>query len=150
MKFATAEKAPAPRWRIAVVVAWTYAAVLVVMVLSQLFAFEDFIPLMDTDHKVAVIASCLIVFAEVFALPFLLRMPLSPLMRWMSLVCSVLVPTVWLKLAIAAQINDVTTNSGMLGVVLDVPTGTPSLIFALILVMLAAGSVWGLWPRNRK
>lgn len=155
MKLATAEKATAPQFKMATVVAWVYAAVLVLMVVSQLFAFEDFIPLISGygepgGHGTAVLLSSLIVFTEVFALPFLLRMPLSPLMRWVSLACSLLAPAIWVKLAICAMMSGIVANSGLTGSALSIPTGFPALAVSLVVAILAIVSAWGLWPRGRK
>jgi hypothetical protein len=152
MKFAIAEKAPPARSQLGQIVAWVYGAVLVVMVIGQLFAFEKFLPLMEGyglpgGHGTASLLACLIVFTEAFSLPFLLRMPLSPLMRWFSLVCAAGVPIIWLKLSVIALLSDVTTmNSGLLGAKVTVQAGGLQLIISIILFTLAIWSVYGLWP----
>lgn len=137
-------------------IAWIYAAVLTIMAVGQLFSFEKFIPLM-TDyalpggHGTGMLIAGLAVVAEVFALPFLLRMPLSPLMRWFSLVCSLLIAGLWLGLAITALTYSSTIhNSGMLGLKVVVPAGVASLILSLIIGVLAIYSAVGLWPGSKK
>ena len=133
-----AKPAPKPRSVTARNIAWIYAGIVTVLVVAQLFAFEVFIPIMDGHglpggHGTASLVACLIVFAEVFALPFLLRMRLSPLMRWFSLVCSVLVPLGWLKLAVFALMTDhMVANGGMLGEKVAVSTSN-QLVVAIIL-----------------
>lgn len=145
-------KASQPRNSTAVKVALVYATILVMMVVGQLFSFEKFLPLMQDywlpgGKGTATLVACVIVFCEVFALPFLLRMALSPLMRWFSLVCAIVVPTIWLALAIVVLTTEnAIMNSGMLGTKVVVPAGIAQLLLSLVLVALAAYSAWGLWP----
>ena len=149
---------PAPRPRATLVhnSAWGYAALITVMVVGQLFNFEDFIPaigelqLPGMEAYAAVIAA-IVVITEVFALPFLLRMSLSPLMRWVSLVCSVLVAIGWLKLSILAVMSDGVTVP-LLGTKLESLLIEPSVAFVLSLVMTAIALfvVHGMRPRNHK
>lgn len=156
MKFATAEPATTPRSPTAQRAAWAYTALLVVMVIGQLFGFEKFIPLIESywlpgGHGTATLVACLIVITEIFALPFLLRMPLSPLMRWFSLACGVAAAALWVLLGLIAVLGTITmTNSGVLGVKVGVPSGGVQLLWALGMSALAAYSVWGLWPNRKK
>lgn len=153
MVFATAAKAQQPKSESAKVVAWTYAGVLTVMVVAQLFEFEKLVPLF---HDMAFpggdgtgsLLVCLIAFAEVFSLPFLLRMPLSPLMRWFSAVLGLLVPLAWLGVAFWVLGSATVTNAGILGTKVSI---SPSLqvAAALVLLVLAAWSAWGLWPGRK-
>lgn len=153
MVLAKALAAPKPKSETVKKVAWVYAAILVVMALGQLFAFEKFIPLLQEYHLVggngtATLAAALIAILEVFSLPFLLRMPLSPLMRWCSLVCSVLVPIAWLGLSIVAFIHGGLDNGGIVGTKVHV-SATLQLLLSVILGALAAWSVWGLMPSRK-
>lgn len=155
MKFAVAERANEPSSQTFKVIAWVYAALLVVMVVGQLFSFEKFIPLLGDywlpggDGTATLLAS-LIVFFEVFSLPFLLRMPLSPLMRWFSLACGLLVAGIWVMLGIVAVMSDSTmTNSGILGVKVAVPFGDVQLAWAIAMTALALASTYGLWPLRK-
>jgi len=156
VQFAKATKAPQPRNQSVTWVSMTYVAILVIMAVAQLFGFEDFIPLIQSydlpgGFGTATLVGCLIVYIEIFALPFLLRMPLSPPMRWMSLVCGLLVPLAWIKLTIAGlSSNAAVTNSGLLGAKVTVHGGTAELVVSLILLVLAVWSVWGLWPVRKK
>jgi hypothetical protein len=157
MVFATAEKALKPRSEQAKIVAWVLAGLLVVMVIAQLYAFEDFIPLISinyfpsSSYGLASLVGCLIVLCEVFALPFLLRMALSPLMRWFSLVCSVAAPLLWLGLTFFAIIsNQFVDNYGLLGSKVHLHTGWVALVVATVLSMLALWSAWNLLPSRKK
>ncbi len=156
MRKIVAKSAPKPVSPNAVYVAWVYSAVIVVMVFLQLFAFEKFIPLLDQydlwgGMDTATIAAALIVTVEVLALPFLLRMTLSPLMRWLSLVCSLAIAGAWLKLSLLALWTDnIVQNSGMFGSKLAFPAGWPAVLLSLILLFFAVYCVWGLWPLRKK
>ncbi|MFZ2545057.1 MAG: hypothetical protein WAW80_03710 [Candidatus Saccharimonadales bacterium] len=133
-------------------IAWVYAAILTVMAVGQLFSFEKFIPLITNyslpgGHGTGVLAASLIVIFEVLALPYLLRMPLSPLMRWVSLLCGFLVAVLWIGLAITVLTHaSWVHNSGMLGLKIVVPAGVVSLFVSLVLMALAIISVVGLYP----
>lgn len=155
IQLAHASKAPVPRSEEVKVVAWLYVAILVIMAISQLFAFEDLIPLMATyslpgGYGSAVLASCMIVLTEIFAVPFLLRMPLSVLMRWVGLVCSVLVPVFWLKLIAWSYINGIEIgNSGFLGTKVVLPVNSIMVCVSVALLAIAIWVAWGLWPARK-
>lgn len=141
-----------PREKNYVYVAWVYAAILVVMVFVQLFAFEEFVPLirnywLESPLILTTLVACVIVFMEIFALPFLLRMKLSPLMRWFSMACGVLVAIGWFKFGlISAWYGYAIENSGLLGSKLVVPAGGTLMLIGLGLLLLAGLSAYGLWP----
>ena len=156
MMFAKTQKTLEPRSETCKRIAWAYAAILVAMAVLQLYAFEDFIPLIQSydlpggDGTAALVASLIVVF-EVFALPFLLRMPLSVLMRWFSLVCALAAASTWLKLSLYAAISQVgTIPSGIFGSKIDIDTGIPLLAISTGMVILAVVSVYGLWPARKK
>ena len=137
-------------------VAWLYAAIIAVMAVGQLFAFEDFIPLIGSyallgGQDVDTVVATLIVFVEVFSLPFLLGMTLSPLMRWFSLVCGLAVAGAWVKLSLlAVWTNTTLENSGLLGSKVDIPTGWSAVAISFGLLALSIVCIWGLWPLARK
>ena len=156
MKFASALSAPKPRSQTYKMIAWIYAGVLVIMAVGQLFSFEKFMPLLN-DYWLpggvgtATLTASLIVFSEVFALPFLLRMPLSVLMRSLGMVCSLMAAGLWTFLGILAVMSDTAmSNSGMLGMKIVIPSGAVQLVFALMLCGLAIAAVRGLWPYSKK
>ena len=102
MAFTQSILAPQPRTKNSATVALLLAGILVIMAVGQLFSFEKFIPLIESywlpgGHGTAVVVASLLVTAEVFALPFLLRMRLSTLMRIVSMVAGWLVVAGWLK-----------------------------------------------------
>lgn len=152
MKKIKATEALKPRSESAKIAAWVYVAILVVMALGQLYAFEDFIPLIAEyelpggDTMATFVAASLVV-TEIFALPFLLRMYISPLMRWLSLVCSGVVAIIWTTLSLLAYFSTIViTNSGLLGTKVSVPPGIVSIGLSGMLLVLAVYCAWGLWP----
>lgn len=153
MTFAKAVVAPEPRNDLVKKVAWAYAALLVVLAIGQLYAFEKFIPLVQAyglpgGQGSATALAAVIVVAEVFALPFLLRMPLSPLMRLKSAFFGALVPAIWLVLSVIALISGGIENGGILGAKVTVGA-TTQVIIALVLAALAGWSLWGLSLRKK-
>lgn len=155
MVLAKALAAPRPRSKTAMRIAWVYAAILVVMLVGQLFAFEKFIPLMQDywlpgGYGTTVLIASGVVTAEVFALPYLLRMPLSPLMRWCSRALAIIVPIVWSALALRVfVIGSVLANGGMLGTKVPV-SPLLQLIGSLALFVFAVVVVWGFRPTIKK
>lgn len=152
MKFARAEPASAPKTDTAPRVALFYAVILLIMAVAQLFSFEKFIPLVEGfglpgGHGTAALVASVLVIIEVFALPFLLRMRLSPLMRIVSMVCGWLVVAAWLKLAIWANIaGSSMDNMGIFGPSLMLPVGWWVIPYVVALGILAAWASWGMWP----
>ncbi len=152
IQFAQTTNPPKPKNSATSVVALIYAVLLIVMVVGQLFSFEKFIPMIESfglgggEPRATLIASGLVV-AGVFALPFLLRMYVSPAMRIVSMVMGWLVAGAWLYItaSITTTYNSV-SNVGFTGGVLPTPLGWWSVAFAIMLVAIAAYVSWGLWP----
>lgn len=133
-------------------IAYIYAAILVIFALFQLFTFEKFLVLMDSlwlpgGKPTAYLIGSVIVVSEVMALPFLLRLKLSPLMRITSMVLGWLVPIIWLFLTLwlLLTINAV-SNIGFLGTTVDLIPGWWAVFVCIAIGILAAWSSWGLWP----
>lgn len=133
-------------------VAVVYAIIIVCMLLAQLFTFEEFLLRIEewgflNNLLQPYVIAVLIVCIEFFALPFLLRMKLSPAMRHVSMVCSWLVPLVWLGISIWLIIDGSTfIELAVFGSVGALPPGAWSIAFFLGLAMLSAWASWGLWP----
>lgn len=155
MRKVVAKPATAPRSTLGRNVAWGYAGILVVMAVAQLFAFEAFIPLIDNyalagGYGTATLVASIVVLTEIFAVPFLLRMHVSDAMRWFSLVCSVIAPLIWLKLALDSALRgESLINGGMLGEKVAVATGA-QLVVSAVLVVVALYVVRSLWPLAKK
>mgnify|MGYP006347867235 FL=1 len=88
---------PKPRKSYAVRIAWVLAGVMAVMSVAHLIRIDTLIPVVS--QTLPTVAAtwfvALIVTAEVFALPYLLRAKLSPLFRMISGSLVVFVPLVW-------------------------------------------------------
>jgi hypothetical protein len=147
--------APKPRTKESRQISYAYAIVLIVLVLCQLFTFDKFLTLLQVfafpgGDVTAHLVGSLIVISEVFALPFLLELNLSPLMRAVSMVFGWMVPLVWLILALwlIFATNSV-TNIGLLGTVVAVIPGWWAVYISIALGTMAAWASWGLWPGKR-
>ena len=152
--FVRALVADKPKTRDSQRIAIFYAVILVVMAVAQLFTFDEFLNLFidfgfSSDERVAYSLAAFLVTAEVFALPFLLRMSVSPAFRWVSMVCSWLVAVVWFALTVWLAMNDGTTdNVGFIGTVADIMPGWWAVFMSIAFGVLAAWASWGLWPQK--
>ena len=137
-------------------IALFYAAILIVMAVGQLYAFEKFIPLVESfwlpgGHGTATLLAGVIVMAEVLAVPFLLRMSLSPLMRIFSMVMGWIVPAVWLYIAVWLNVTtNAVNNIGLFGTKVPLMVGWWAVFFTIALAILAAWASWGMWPTLHK
>ncbi len=156
IKFAQATKPSAPKNSSAVRVALLYASVLVVFVVAQLFSFEAFLPLvrdfvLPGGRPLAHFLAAFIVTAEVFALPFLLRMQLSSAMRLVSMVMGWLVAVVWVSIALWLTFTGSTvTNIGFFGDIIPYAPGWLAVAVGLVLGVMAYWASWGMWPIVRR
>ena len=141
-----------PKTKNAKRIATLYAAILVVMGVAQLFSFDQFLKLVASfdfpgGARYAYFTTSFLVVAEVFALPFLLRMPLSPAFRWLSMVLGWLAALIWTQLTVWLLVQDSFANNvGFLGTVVNLMPGWWAIFFSIGLGILAAWASWGLWP----
>lgn len=135
---------PKPRTHYASKIAWALAGIILVMTLLHLVRFDKLIPIIDIvlpgDMTWAVAFSCVVVTMEVFALPFLLRMKLSPLARVCGGLCAVLAPLAWTCLTIWA-LGDFTTT-GQFSSYVDI---TPNWWLLIANYVWLGASYWVLW-----
>lgn len=153
--FVEATPAPAAQTKNASQVALFLAGILVVMAVGQLFGFEKFIPLIESfklpgGHGTATLVAGSIVASEVFALPFLLRMHLSPLMRFVSMILGWFVAILWCGVSLWLVTQGVSGNSGFLGTTVKLPVGLWTVCFSLALAVLSGWASWGMWPLRAK
>lgn len=152
----TVTAARAPRTKGARRVALIYAAILSVMAVAQLYTFDHFLELILTfglpgQAATSYFFAAFLVTCEVLALPFLLRMPLSPAFRWVSMILGWIVAGLWIVLTIGLFSQGAVGNVGFLGTVFEVVPSWWTVCISLMFGFLAAWSSWGLWPRyNRK
>lgn len=130
-----------PRYRI---VPFAVATVLTGMAIAQLVNFEAVVSNIASyglmRQEAAVAQAILIIAFEIFAIPFLIRLWLSPLARITSAICAVLAPTVWLALLLSAfsQGHEV-AKTGIVGDFIDIPL-SPLLLLGF--VILTGASLW--------
>ena len=129
-----------------------YAVILVVFAVAQLFTFDEFMAFMASTEMglpvgIVGLVVPLLIFSEVFGLAFLLRVPLSPAFRWVSMGLSVLAALLWVVISswIVFGHKDVATV-GFLGTVVDLIPGTWAVCISVGLLLLSVWSAWGLWP----
>jgi len=153
--FVKSTPAPKPRTANSIKIATFYAAILVVFSVAQLFSFEEFLvyiqltglPFSETLNYAFV---PVLIVAEVFAIPFLLRMRLSPAFRYVSLFLGCVAAGMWIFLSSWVVLSNAPVDSiGFLGTVVTLIPGWWAIFLSLALGVLAAWSVWGLWPGKR-
>lgn len=153
---ATPTPAPKPRSKDVPRIAFLYALIILAMVVTQLFTFDTFLELIASfglpfGEQFTYFTGALIVITEVFALPFLLRMPLSKAFRWVSMVCSWIVSLIWIKLTMWIVITEQPVdNVGFLGTLVGLIPGWWAIFVAISLAILAGWASWGMWPGKRK
>ena len=150
--FVKATPAQKPKSKESQNIAYMYAAILVIFALAQLFTFDNFLILIESfwmpgGKSAAYLLGSIIVVSEVLALPFLLQIKLSPLMRIISMVMGWLVPLLWFIISIwlIFTVNAV-SNVGLLGTTVNLLPGWWAVFLSIALGMLAAWASWGLWP----
>jgi len=154
--FVKTTPAPKPRTIHSLKVSIFYAVILTAVAVIQLFNFEDFLAYVQTlnfpfGSGLNYVFVPLMVVAEVFALPFLLRMDLSPLFRYLSLYLGLLAAALWIFLAcwvVLSGAPDVAIRPS--GSFISILPGFYAIFITLALGVLAIWSAWGLWPGKRK
>lgn len=150
-----ATPAPKARTETARKIALFYASILVIFVVAQLYTFDEFIELfvafnLPFGAGFAYSLAPTLIVAELFAIPFLLRMAVSPAFRYLSMGLGVLASVSWLFVSwwVAATYPGVTTI-GFFGTVIDLAPGWWAVLASLAFVILSIWSAWGLWPGKR-
>lgn len=111
------------------------AAVLTVMLLAQLFEYEDFIIILGSllpfnDIVMTKIVAACLVLVELLAIPYLLGMYMSALMRFVSACFAGLVAVFWLFTSFT---NAHAVNSGLFSTTLEIPGGILATAWSLLL-----------------
>lgn len=153
IRFAKATLANKPKNKFYAQAGFVLAGIITVMVVLQLFKFEEFALLMS-EYSVArlfnnsIVLVAIITSLEVFSLPFLLRMKISPAFRFVSMFFGWVVATVWFYLSVIVPLtSDNVLESGMFGGLLSfLPMAAYSLLASLIFVLTIVVS-YGMWPK---
>ncbi len=126
-----------------------FAGAIAVSALLQLFAFEDFperlITVGITPSLAPLLATSLVV-SEVFALPFILRLRLSPAFRAFSMVVGWVAVLKLLGVAVLENIYLPDGLDALFGATLPLPVGMWTICAVLALCVLAGWTSWGMWP----
>lgn len=144
--------APTPRSGDSAKIAILYAAILTVFAVAQLFTFEKFLVYMQSinlpfSEQANYAFVPVLIIAEVFAVPFLLRMQLSPAFRYFSMFLGLLAAALWIFLSFwIVLFGDQVGSVGFLGTVVTLVPGWWAIFLSLSLGTLAVWSSWGLWP----
>lgn len=120
------------------------AFAVLVLLLLQLFGFEELPEIvryfwgMDTEEAGLIVVT-LLVIVELLALPALLGMKLSPLMRWVSIMSGALVVLYWTVASFYAISFGQVKNSGIFGDKFSLEGGLllPIVVVPLIALMSA-------------
>jgi len=154
--FVQSTPAPTPRSADSAKIAILYAIILVVFAVAQLFTFEEFLVFIQSTNlpfgeSLSYAFAPLLIVAEVFALPYLLRMRLSPAFRYISLFLGCLAASLWIFLSSWIVFTGAAVDTiGFLGTLASLTPGWWAIFISLSLGVLAAWSAWGLWPGQRK
>lgn len=154
--FVKATPALEPKTKDVQTIAYFYAIILLIFVFCQLFTFDSFLVLLESFDmpggvSFAHLLGGIIVTFEVFAIPFLISMRLSPLVRFLSMSLGWAVPFIWLLIAlwINLTINNI-TSIGFLGSIVSVTPGWWTIFVCVSLGILSAWASWGMWPLKTK
>lgn len=150
-----ATKAPALKKPYGLWVSLLSAVIIILFALIHLFRIDTFLPELNIavpgGYDTARILAVAIVTSEVFAVPILLRMRLSPLARFTSGILVILVPLVWLLIAMWNHGLDVST--AQLGEFYSLPSSTFLITTNLLWLALNTFALWTLnfdWPPRLK
>ena len=154
--FVHAVKAPTPKTKDTTKVAYLYAGILTLFALAQLMTLNEFMSLVESwwlpgGSMTAYWLVATILIAELLALPFLLRLKLSPLARSLSMIMAWIVPVLWLGISLWLNLTiNAVSNAGMLGTLVQLIPGWWTTCVAIALGLLAAWTSWGMWPPRLK
>lgn len=125
------------------------AAIYIVMIVAQLFHFEKVPAIYSAYGLPGEIIASLVVVIQVAALPFLLMLRTSPLMRRVSAIAALLAPTWWWLWGIWLTFNS-GYQTGLLGSIIEAPVGLPYVwgtTFLLVTAIIVVRSVFVAKPR---
>jgi len=156
MHFARATKIKVPK-KLSVWAAAIYLALFFMIVaVSQLFTFEAYSEIIATyglpfDEVFNKLIAAVIVTLEVFAIPFLLMMRLSPLMRVVSMVSGWLALLFWFLVGIwQSVVSFYIPNAGLFGSNISLPQGWWLVFYMVALITLSIYVSYCLWPAVRR
>lgn len=142
----TASPAPPLRKPFGMLLGLVNAAIFTIFALIHLFRIDTFIPEINYSlpggYEIAKIIGVLIIVAEIFALPFLLRMSLSPLARFLSGFLVVITPLAWLLISIWNY--GFTVSTAQLGAFYALPSSLALIVANIIWLLFSVYTLWAL------
>lgn len=147
-----AQPAAPPRSSTAAQIALLYAGILTIMAVAQLFTFEEFMELffsfeLPLPRLLEALFVPLLVACQVVALPFLLRMTVSPAFRWVSMAAGWVVPIAWLYVTLSISNSyPLHETVGLLGTVVSLIPGWWAVAVSVLFGLMSIWASWGLWP----
>lgn len=122
------------------VIGYILGAIATAMAVAQMVSFEEFVAALRgygvAGERGSVALAVMLIALEVFSVPFLFRLTLSPLARLLSALCVVLAPCAWVILSFMALQGEATaSNAGLFGGFLEMQLTT--LILSLHVIWLA-------------
>lgn len=158
MRYTLPASQPAPKLRNkhGVLLGWIAAGIMIAFAVIHLFRIDTFVPefskALGGNRTLTLWMASSVVIAEVFALPFLLRMRLSPLAQYISGAFGVAVPLVWLLVAVWTYGGTVST--AQLGEFKSLPSSWLLIVANSTWLVFAYFILWALGydhrPRERQ
>lgn len=134
------------------VLGYIAAAMFVVMALVHMFRIDTLVPIIDKVMPRGLVTAgtfvVVIVLAEVFAIPFLLRLKLSPLAHLFSGFLTILAPLMWSLLTIWTY--GLNLSTGQLGEFVSLPTTWWLITVNLVWLTFNFFVLWALGYNNLK
>jgi hypothetical protein len=153
--FVQSTRATVPRSKNIWYASVSLAVMFTVLAVAQLYSFEEYPRVIASmglhgGRPMADVYAALLVTGEVIAIPFLLRMRLSPAMRVVSMVAGWLVVAGWLKIAIFLNVTtNAVTNAGVLGATVPLSAGWWMIGVFVLMGSMVAWVSWEMWPFAR-
>ena len=136
----------------AAVLGWATAVIMLAFATIHLFRIDTFVPALDNSlpggAMLAGIISAILVCAEVFAMPFLLRIKLSSLAQYVSGAFAVIVPLFWLLVAIWSF--NIPVSTGQFGEFKSADSNWLLVLANSLWLLLSYFTIWALGYDNRK
>jgi hypothetical protein len=131
---------PQPKPRKIQIAAWIAAVMIVFQLLLQLFTYEDFASSLASvvsynNQQLVTITAAGIVIAELLALPYLIGMVISKLMRVMSALFAIGVALFWLFLSLTSSHA---SSSAVFGATVHVGGAVLPVIWSILLISCVA------------
>jgi nickel-type superoxide dismutase maturation protease len=130
---------------------WIAAVILIVFSLVHLFRIDTFVPelslALGSNQTLTLWVASILVSMEVFALPFLMRMRLSPLAQYVSGAFAVIVPLVWLLISIWTFGTN--SSTAQLGEFVSLPSSWVLILTNLLWLVFSYYTIWALGYDHR-